>query len=160
MGTILSQRHVLVSSLRSCLPERNTQRGHHEQGSGTVMALGIIAALIIASLLVAGICAAVHTKNQAQNAADAAALAAADSLRGISSGEPCQVARKIAEANGAQLVACAFPTRAETVDVRVHKALPGPFAALGPVQAIARAGSPAEIQSSEQDAGEYSEPEE
>ncbi|MDO5749886.1 MAG: flp pilus-assembly TadE/G-like family protein [Rothia sp. (in: high G+C Gram-positive bacteria)] len=171
MGTYISSLRTLISPLRALIvsfrayladsaPEPHNLRENREQGSGTVMALGIIAALIIASLLVAGMSAAVHAKTQAQNAADAAALAAADSLRGISSGDPCSIAREIAEANGAQLVGCAFPAREETVDVRVSKALPGPFATLGPVEAIARAGSPADPQSLDSEAEEYSEPEE
>lgn len=115
---------------------------HPEEGSGTVLTLGIIAAVLILTVLALGVAGAHAANRRAATAADLAALAAADTLRGFNTGEPCEVAAHIARENGAQLVACTFPERIETVDVRVGVPITGPFAFLGSVNGTARAGAP------------------
>ena len=71
-----------------------------------------------------------------------AALAAADALRGITPGDPCDVAAQVARDNNANLVGCALADRPETVDIRVSSAVHGPFAFLGDAQGTSRAGAP------------------
>ena len=79
---------------------------------------------------------------RAAQAADLAALAAADALRGITPGDPCDIAAQVARDNNANLVGCALADRPETVDIRVSSAVYGPFAFLGDAQGTSRAGAP------------------
>ena len=44
--------------------------------------------------------------SRAQNAADLAALAAADAVRGLATGEPCEIAEEVVERNGGQMSDC------------------------------------------------------
>lgn len=77
-----------------------------EAGSGSTLALAIIAATAALSLtLITAIGAfAVHTR--ASVAADAAALAAADTASGRLPGDPCGRASLIAAAHDASLASC------------------------------------------------------
>ena len=79
---------------------------------------------------------AVAASRSVEAAADAAALAAADTAVGLVPGYPCERAAEIAEANGASLVAC--ETDGLVITVAVGRTLLG-FA----VTAAATAG-PAE----------------
>ena len=79
---------------------------------------------------------------RAAQAADLAALAAADALRGITPGDPCDIAAQVARNNNANLMGCALADRPETVDIRVSSAVHGPFAFLGDAQGTSRAGAP------------------
>lgn len=79
---------------------------HSEQGSGTVVAVGIIAVLIVLLALVFTIGAAAAAKAQAARGADLAALAAADTARGLNSGDPCTVAAEVAVRNGTVVQEC------------------------------------------------------
>lgn len=115
----------------------------NERGSGTVMSLGIIAVLLILTVAVAGLIGALAANHRAFSAADLSALAAADAARGLRSGEPCDVAAQVASQNKAELVNCVAPAQhSGTIDVRVNCKISGPFAALGPAEAVARAGPP------------------
>ena len=60
-----------------------------EEGSGTVLAVGIIAALLILATVIIGFAGVSMANRRAAQAADLAALAAADALRGITPGDPC-----------------------------------------------------------------------
>ncbi|MGO1192335.1 MAG: Rv3654c family TadE-like protein [Nesterenkonia sp.] len=77
-----------------------------EQGSGTVVTLGIIAALLLVLALVHALSAAVVAKGHAARAADLAALAGADTARGLHVGDPCTVAEQVAVRNGADMEEC------------------------------------------------------
>lgn len=113
-----------------------------EEGSGTVLAVGIIAALLILVTVIIGFAGVSMANRRAAQAADLAALAAADALRGITPGDPCDVAAQVARDNNANLVGCALADRPETVDIRVNSAVHGPFAFLGDAQGTSRAGAP------------------
>ena len=103
-----------------------------EEGSGTVLALTIIAGVLILTVLTLG----------AAGAYTAHRRAATDTLRGLSEGEPCANAARIAQENGANLAACTEPSRPDTMDVRVSVPITGPFAFLGDAKGQARAGAP------------------
>jgi len=77
------------------------------------LGLGIVAVF----LLVMPLYAALATRHSVSAAADAAALAAADTASGLVPGHPCDVAGRIAEANGATLAACAVDGLVATVTV-------------------------------------------
>ena len=80
--------------------------GRTDGGAGTLLMAGLalLALLLIgsATLLVQATAAA----SQAASAADLAALAAADAVRGLTDGEPCAVAREVAERHAAALTEC------------------------------------------------------
>lgn len=114
---------------------------HPEEGSGTVLALTIIAALLVVTVVIAGLLGVVSANRRASTAADLSALAAADAYRGLTEGDPCAVAANLAERHGAHLESCTFPDRPETVEVTVAVSVAGPMGALGPARVRARAGA-------------------
>ncbi|WP_421083340.1 Rv3654c family TadE-like protein [Rothia nasimurium] len=117
---------------------------HRERGSTTVTSVGIVCALLILGLACAGLAGLLGANHRAATAADLAALAAADAARGLTPGQPCELAAEVSQANGADLAGCARPAgRTGTVDISVTVPIPGPFAFLGPARGIARAGPPA-----------------
>ena len=65
---------------------------YSEEGSGTVLALTIIAALLVLTVVIAGLIGVVSANRRASAAADLSALAAADAYRGLTEGDPCAVA--------------------------------------------------------------------
>lgn len=108
----------------------------------------VTTALVIISLLLAGVLlawvAAVHAAMSAAAAADLAALAGADTARGLRSGEPCDVARTLAQANYASLESCVVETDGQTVMVsaKVPVSIHGLGLELYVATAKARAGAP------------------
>ena len=114
---------------------------HPEEGSGTVLALTIIAVLLVVTVVIAGLIGVVSANRRASAAADLSALAAADAYRGLTEGDPCAVAADLAERHGAHLESCTFPDRPETVEVTVAVPVAGPMGALGPARVRARAGA-------------------
>ena len=112
-----------------------------EEGSGTVLALTIIAALLVVTVVIAGLIGVVAANRRASAAADLSALAAADAYRGLTEGDPCAVAADLADRHGAHLESCTFPNRPETVEVTVAVTVAGPMSVLGPARVRARAGA-------------------
>ena len=112
-----------------------------EEGSGTVLALTIIAALLVLTVVIAGLIGVVSANRRASAAADLSALAAADAYRGLTEGDPCAVAANLAERHGVHLESCTFPERPETVEVTVAVPVAGPMGVLGPARVRARAGA-------------------
>lgn len=120
-------------------PKTPSENQRPEEGSGTVLALTIIAALLVVTVVIAGLIGVVSANRRASAAADLSALAAADAYRGLTEEDPCAVAADLAERHGARLESCTFPDRPETVEVTV--AVAGPMGALGPARVRARAGA-------------------
>ena len=77
-----------------------------DAGAGTVIAVGIIGAAATLFLAGAAIGSIVQIQLQVQLAAETTAIAAADSLRGLTTGYPCDVAEQIAMQNMANLHEC------------------------------------------------------
>ncbi|WP_251152432.1 Rv3654c family TadE-like protein [Cellulosimicrobium sp. Marseille-Q4280] len=75
-----------------------------EHGAGTVLVLGIVAALLVVLVGLGGLAQAQAARGRAQAGADLAALAAAAALR--DGWEPCGRARETASRNGVRVVAC------------------------------------------------------
>ena len=111
------------------------RRPGRERGSGSVLVVGILGALLGLTVLLAPVLRAHVDTRVAATAADAAALAAADTLVGIVPGDPCSNADRTARANASSLVSCAVD--GVTVIVQVTRTS-GPFTAT----ATARAGPP------------------
>lgn len=126
-------------------PGRSGRRGpgDGDRGSGTVHALTltlVLGVLLATVLLLAQAGIATH---RAGKAADLAALAAADTARGLVAGDPCGTAEHVARENGARLEGCALVEPEHVVvDVRTAVALDGPLARLGPARGVSRAGPP------------------
>ena len=128
---MVNKSSVLASSAEEC----------PEEGSGTVLALTIIVALLVVTVVIAGLIGVVSANRRASAAADLSALAAADAYRGLTEGDPCAVAADLAERHGAHLESCTFPDRPETVEVTVAVPVAGPMGALGTARVRARAGA-------------------
>ena len=91
-----------------------------ERGAGSVLAVAIVGVLIALTVLALPLYSVLSRKQAVGGAADAAALAAADVRVGIVPGEPCAVAASVAEANGAELSACAVDGLVVTVAARTR----------------------------------------
>ncbi|GIH70253.1 Rv3654c family TadE-like protein [Sphaerimonospora thailandensis] len=113
------------------------RRPRAERGSATVWAVGIMAIIWVAALVVVQIGTARVARHRAQSTADLSALAAA-SWALAAPGQACERARTIAMANGARLRSCSLSGATADVAVVVEFALPltGSRTAIG----IARAG--------------------
>ena len=122
-------------------PKTASENQYPEAGSGTVLALTIIAALLVVTVVIAGLIGVVSANRRASAAADLSALAAADAYRGLTEGDPCAVAADLAARHGAHLESCTFPDRPETVEVTVAVPVAGPMGILGPARVRARAGA-------------------
>lgn len=114
-----------------------------ERGASTVAMIGVIAVI---GVLLAAVCLLGHVAlctHRAATAADLAALAAADTARGLRPGVACDEAERTARDNRARLVSCApAPEDPEIMDVRVAVDLAVGARLLGPAYGVARAGPP------------------
>ena len=99
---------------------------HPERGSVTIVVAGVLAATIVLAMGAADVARVYLVAAQAQTAADAAALAAAQELAIPSGTEPEVVASAFADRNGADLVACECSPDATEAVVEVRVAV-GPL---------------------------------
>ncbi len=106
-----------------------------DRGAGSVLVVALVSIVLIAGLTVLGAAHALVRGQQVSAAADAAALAAADVLLGWAPGEPCAVARRLAEAHAVRLADCR--DEGLSVVVRVETGILGLVVARS-----ARAGAP------------------
>ncbi|QJU54520.1 Rv3654c family TadE-like protein [Herbiconiux sp. KACC 21604] len=109
-----------------------------EEGSGSVLGLALITAFALAAALFVPMGGALAAGQQLRGAADAAALAAADTASGRVAGEPCAFAAEAAGATGAALTACTVDASG-TASVTVATTIVGIA-----VTVRARAGPPQE----------------
>lgn len=77
-----------------------------ESGSGSVLSVALVASVLLLTGLALPLNAALTTRQLVANAADAAALAAADTASGLVPGYPCANAAETARLNGAELGEC------------------------------------------------------
>lgn len=103
--------------------------------AGAVLVIGALACTAALTAGLAGVGGAAVQARRAAGAADASALAAADTASGVVDGVPCDRAAGVAAAGGARLAACTVDGLVATVTVAVPF---GPLAAT----ATARAGPP------------------
>jgi secretion/DNA translocation related TadE-like protein len=100
-----------------------------------LLALAALAMLAVLTLAAVGVGAALAARQRVIAAADAGALAAADTALGIHPGVPCAAARVVVEAHGAALTRCELDGVVATVVA--SNAIAGVE-----VSAAARAGPP------------------
>ncbi|MDJ0347997.1 Rv3654c family TadE-like protein [Cryobacterium sp. PH29-G1] len=106
-----------------------------ERGAGSVLALALIGATVLLTTVVVSVLALLAAGRSVATAADAAALAAADTASGAIAGYPCEAADAAATLNGAAVTHCAVVGLIASVSVlrRVHGL---------DISASARAGPP------------------
>jgi secretion/DNA translocation related TadE-like protein len=90
-----------------------------EGGSGSVLGVALIGAIVGLLFAVAPLYAVLAARSNVASAADAAALAAADARVGVTTGFPCERAAEVAAANGATLTECEVDGLIATVSVGV-----------------------------------------
>lgn len=106
-----------------------------DRGAASVVIVGILAAVLVVVGAAVSVLALLPATVRVANAADAAALAGADVLAGVVSGEACEIAERAAELGGATLESC-------TIDGPVVESTTS-LVVLGlPVTARSRAGPP------------------
>jgi secretion/DNA translocation related TadE-like protein len=88
-----------------------------DRGSGSVLAVALIAAVVALTALALPLYMGLATRQAVAAAADAAALAAADVASGLQPGYPCTAAERAATANRTSLAACAVDGLIATVTV-------------------------------------------
>lgn len=95
------------------------QRFERDRGAASVLAVGLIGALVAVTATIVPITSVFVASQRAANAADAAALAAADAASGAVLGVPCELAGRAATRNGGALTACTIEGATATVSVTV-----------------------------------------
>lgn len=103
--------------------------------AGTAVSVGLVAVVALAAVGLATAGAATVAGQRLASAADAAALAAADTASGAASGVPCERAQEVAATFGAHVEDCALDELIATVTVSLR------FGAVT-ATAVARAGPP------------------
>ncbi|WP_285246979.1 Rv3654c family TadE-like protein [Pseudarthrobacter sp. efr-133-R2A-89] len=109
-----------------------------DRGSGTLMAAGLALVVMTAMAVMLLLAQSAVLASRAAAAADLAALAAADALRGITTGEPCMVASEVSARHAATVISC-VEGAGQTVDVRTEL---NERSLLGAATGHARAGPP------------------
>ncbi|MCU1545024.1 MAG: hypothetical protein JWP30_124 [Homoserinimonas sp.] len=103
------------------MPSPTNPPVHGQCGAGSVLAVAILGAVLCLLSLVIPLYIVLDAKQRAADAADASALAAADSAVGIVAGNPCAVAGVVAYANGAQMAGCRVDGLVVTVRVEIAR---------------------------------------
>lgn len=116
-----------------------------ERGSASVVSAAILLAVVVLAMGAADVGRVLHAKARAQTAADAAALAAAQSLAFPSDVEPAASAADLATRNGAILVGCACEEGTYEAGVDVRMAVGGLFLAPDDLSVAARAHAVVEL---------------
>lgn len=106
-----------------------------EEGSGSILAIGVLAAVLVFTGLVLPLSAGFVVRQRVEAAADAAALAAADTALGLTPGSPCAMAEHASTLNNAALGECRLEGVVATVTAGAN------FLGLA-ITATARAGPP------------------
>ena len=75
-------------------------------GSGSILTVAIIGAVLAMALMLLPLYMGFAARQSVAGAADAAALAAADTVVGILPGLPCDAAERVVRANGASVLSC------------------------------------------------------
>ena len=82
------------------------RRPSGDEGSGTVLLLGLVCVVVLMAALLGVLASAQAARGRAQSAADLAALAGASSLLPVGGGDPCGIAAQTVTRNGGRMVGC------------------------------------------------------
>ena len=105
-----------VTTFRS-IPTHSRSPSTGDRGSGSVLIVALLGAVFTMTAVLIPVLALLPANQAVQGAADAAALAAADTASGLQPGVPCDTAARAAELNGAHLSACTVDGLVATVTV-------------------------------------------
>jgi secretion/DNA translocation related TadE-like protein len=94
--------------------------GARDRGSGSILGLAIVGSVVTIVALLVPLDVGLHIRETLAASADAAALAGADVATGIAPGIPCDVAARLAAANGGSLDACEVDGLVVTVRTAGH----------------------------------------
>lgn len=86
-----------------------------DRGAATVVTVGLMGAIVALTAMVLPLYSVLVVRQSVAAAADAAALAAADVAVGRAAGSPCEVAARVAAANGASITSCELDGLVATV---------------------------------------------
>ena len=89
-----------------------------ERGAGSILVLAVIGATVLLTALVISSLALLAVGRSVANAADAAALAAADTASGAIAGYPCAAANAVATLNNTTLTRCSVTGLIASVALR------------------------------------------
>lgn len=89
-----------------------------EGGSGSVLGVGLAGAILCLVAVAVPLYMVLAVRSATADAADAAALAAADARVGAATGYPCERAAEVAAANGAIMTVCTVDGLVATITVR------------------------------------------
>jgi secretion/DNA translocation related TadE-like protein len=109
-----------------------------ERGSGSILAVAVMASVLAVAGMMVPVTAALVVKQRVAGAADAAALAAADTASGLLAGFPCEAAGRAARANDAEIGSCVIEGMMATVTARAN------YLGLA-ITVSARAGPPGDL---------------
>ena len=93
------------------------QRTKYDEGSATVLSLGLSAATVVFGGAIVATLHMMSLAQEIQQVANLAALAASDVAMGVAPGIPCRVARAIVAKNGFELSSCELDGHSATVSV-------------------------------------------
>lgn len=93
----------------------------------TNIVVGFCSIVLILVTAIGSLGQAFVAHSRAQNAADLAALAAADAVRGLAPGEPCEIAKEVAKRNGGHLTDCRASLSEQSAYVVIDVDIPGPL---------------------------------
>lgn len=110
---------------------RSPVRAIGERGAGTVLALGLVAAVVGVLVIMFSVTNRFVEQARLSSLADRAAIAGADALRGLVAGFPCKEAGDLATLEGASVASCTISAMDVLVEIR-----------RGEFTAKARAGEP------------------
>ena len=93
------------------------RRDGAERGAGSILAIAVLGATVLLTTLVVSTLALLAVGRSVANAADAAALAAADTASGAIAGYPCPAADAVAALNEVAVTLCAVTGLLASVSV-------------------------------------------
>lgn len=94
-----------------------TQRTKYDEGSATVLSLGLSAATVVFGGAIVATLHMMSLAQEVQQVANLAALAASDVAMGVAPGIPCRVSRAIVAKNGFELSSCELDGHSARVSV-------------------------------------------
>lgn len=96
----------------------------------TNIVIGLCAVILSLVTAIGALSQAFAAHSTAQAAADLAALAAADAVRGTAPGDPCEIGKEVSRRNGATMRDCRASASEQSAFVEVSVDIPGPLPAV------------------------------
>ncbi|WEO78025.1 hypothetical protein BJQ94_03010 [Cryobacterium sp. SO2] len=101
VGPVTTARHPVTARVAGRTAGRAADRG-----SGSVLAVALLGAIVALTVLLLPVLGLLVVAGQLRTAADATALAAADTASGLLPGVPCESAQRTATLNAVELSGC------------------------------------------------------